>query len=1106
MLQLRLLGSPEISLGEQVVTEALAAKAQAILYYLAVTGQPQPRSTLAALLWGDAPDETARTNLRKALANLRQVLGDYLDLDGQTIAFKTTPWVDVTEFQVSCAKFQVAKGAQSASSKFQVSRVKDQVDFLPDTRRLTRDTPTLDTSHLIPDTPAPDTPTLDTLRQAVDLYRGDFLSGYYVRHAPDFETWMLAEQARLREMVIQTLHTLAEHLARQGELPDAIAVIRRLLSLEPWREEAHRQLMRLLAQNGQRSAALAQFEICRQALADELGVEPGPETRALYQQLRAGELSTLCTPSAGAGGQGGRGERLTPAPPPPHSSALRHNLPPQSTPFIGREQELRDIIRRLMDKDCRLLTLVGMGGIGKTRLALQTAQTIVDLDPEATLFPHGIYFIPLAAVSSTSGLIAAIAEVANFTFYGNLPPKQQLLDYLRDKEMLLLLDNFEQLLESVDLVAEILSAAPGVKILVTSREALNLQEAWYHPLAGLSFPTSALPGEGVEQYDAVQLFAQSARRARVGFSLAAEQTHVIRICQLVEGMPLGIELAAAWLKMLPAEKLAAEIEHNLDILSTRLQNIPERQRSMRAVFEYSWQRLAEEERETLKRLSVFCAGFQQEAAEQVADTSLIILATLVEKSLVQVTERGRYQMHELLRQFAAEKLAQTPAAVEETLDAHCRYYAKFLSDRELWKLPSSQWLTVWGELGVEFDNLRACWQRAIAPGRKVAVAELNQAIWLVSSLHIWRGWFQEGLALLEQAAARLEEEQSSVPFDPLQKLVYGRVLLGQGHFCYFLGHFEQAIRLGQQGLATVQESDADWPNTQRYQAVAYYNLGLALWRQARYAEAEKSLLAGLSLCRAINERFYEARSLASLSAVMYELGEDTRAEQFLAQGVLAFKQLGAFWGADDLSHLTQVTYALGKPLADLRALLENNLRRCREVGHPWMIVNALNFLGATLQRMDQAERVKAKRLLQESVALCRDLHTPASLVRALYQLGLTHTALSEYPAALACFREALEISLSANLTPFILETLLGLVTLLIKPEIFRPEHQEQLLTLLILVLNHPASARQSRDQVAGLLAELEKVGLAPEAVRAAKARVNRQTLVEMTKEILRDYP
>ena len=381
-LELKLLGSPEVWLDGQAVTGFRSGKAQALLYYLAVSGRAQPRSVLARLFWGGVAENHARRSLTMTLSNLRQLVGSHLDIAREMVTFdRNSPyWLDVAVFEAGV-------------------------------------------------TAAPRDQNINTLKQAIDLYRGDFLDGFYLHDAPEFEQWLLVERTRLRERVLQALQLLAEYLAARAELPQAIQTMRRLLALEPWREEAHRYLMLLLARDGQRSVALAQFEICRQRLAEEFEAEPGPETVALYEQIRAETLS--------------RGD-LTSSPPPRilslskgRSPAPRHNLPPQPTPFVGRERELAEIIGRLTDRRCRLLTLVGPGGIGKTRLALQVAQRFSDATQDEDFFGHGIYFVPLAAVNATSGVILAIAEALGVSFSGNVLPKQQLLHYIQDKEILL---------------------------------------------------------------------------------------------------------------------------------------------------------------------------------------------------------------------------------------------------------------------------------------------------------------------------------------------------------------------------------------------------------------------------------------------------------------------------------------------------------------------------------------------------------------------------------------------------------------------------------------------------------------------------------------------
>ncbi|MBV7339944.1 hypothetical protein KFU94_69400 [Chloroflexi bacterium TSY] len=544
-LELRLLGNPEIHLDGKPLSGFRSGKAQALLYYLVITRRAHQRSTLSGLFWGDTTDQYARRNLNRTLSNLRQLVGDHLTITRQTIAFdvESAYWLDLDAFE--------------------------SVD-----------------------------PNPDDMVQAVALYRGDFLEGFYVQDAPEFEQWVLTERARLRELVLHALHTLSEYRAAQGDLPQAIEAIRQILNVEPWREEAHRQLMLFLAQNGQRSAALTQFETCRQALAEELVVEPDPATIDLVERIRAGEFTT-------AGGNKTQITDKIPEPnnesvPSPPQTTLRsvpqspisnlqslpHNLPVQPTPFVGREQELTDIIARLRDPDCRLLTLIGSGGIGKTRLAIEAAQRLVDDERHKAFFANGIYFVALQPLNAASDIASTTAEAINLRFYGDASPEQQLLNFLRTKQMLLVLDNFEHLLEGADLISDILATAARVTVLVTSREELGLQEAWFHPIAGMSFPKTDADVEMLKaKFDAIQLFDQRARRAHATFSLAEEQKQVAHICRVVDGMPLGIELAAAWTRTLSCWEILSEIEQSLDFLSTSLRNVPERHRSLRALFE-----------------------------------------------------------------------------------------------------------------------------------------------------------------------------------------------------------------------------------------------------------------------------------------------------------------------------------------------------------------------------------------------------------------------------------------------------------------------------------------------------------------------------------------
>lgn len=413
-------------------------------------------------------------------------------------------------------------------------------------------------------------------------------------------------------------------------------------------------------------------------------------------------------------------------------------LPSHSTPFVGRERELRELSDMLTDPVCRLLTIFGPGGIGKTRLTIETAAQ------NQPLFPDGVVFVPLQPLLAADEIPSAIAAVLALQLMGRDNPLAQMLNYLRDKHMLLVLDNMEHLLDGSDLLSTMLAAAPGLKLLVTSRELLNLQEEWLYPLDGLDIPADHTAAD-LSRNSAVQLFVERARRVRRDFALAAERDSVVRICQLVEGLPLAIELAAVWTKTLPCAVIAAEIGRNLAFLATSLRNVPERHRSMRATFDQSWGLLTEEQRQVFQRLAVFRGGLAHDAAEQVAGASLPILATLVEKSLVRHEPGGRYHLHELLRQYAEEHLRALPEMAHQTQQAHSSYYMALLAEQRV-PITGGDQLAALAHIGCEFENMRVAWRWAVD---HADMAAIGQAAHTLSLYYRIQGSYQEGIAALE---------------------------------------------------------------------------------------------------------------------------------------------------------------------------------------------------------------------------------------------------------------------------------------------------------------------------------------------------------------------
>ena len=359
------------------------------------------------------------------------------------------------------------------------------------------------------------------------------------------------------------------------------------------------------------------------------------------------------------------------------------NWPAARTPFFGRREELAEIARLLADPACRLLTLLGPGGTGKTRLALEAAHRLLANTP-ATL-SDGVFFVPLAPLNRFDQLVPAIANAVGFSFCADQSPSDQLLDYLRARRLLLVLDNCEHLLDDATacLLVDLLNSAPGLALLATSRTKLNVVGEQVFFVSGLQAPgpeagEETLPAAALGRYSALQLFQQAARRVRPDFSVTTENlADVVRICRLVDGMPLAIELASAWVEMLPTGEIAAEIERSLDFLESNLRDLPERHRSLRAVFVSSWALLTDEEREALQGLSIFRGNFTRQAAETVSGASLRTLLGLVNKSWLQpVSGRdGRYQIHPLLRQYASARLITETQAWRERRQRHAGYYA-----------------------------------------------------------------------------------------------------------------------------------------------------------------------------------------------------------------------------------------------------------------------------------------------------------------------------------------------------------------------------------------------------------------------------------------------
>jgi predicted ATPase/DNA-binding XRE family transcriptional regulator len=596
----------------------------------------------------------------------------------------------------------------------------------------------------------------------------------------------------------------------------------------------------------------------------------------------------------------------------PTHAQRRSNLPAQLTPFFGRTAEIVELTQYLTKPAARLITIVGPGGMGKTRLALAVAQLVLDLhtptDTSGNLtsniqppkYEDGVYFVALAPIRAPEHIVSAIAEAIDLRFQSdNRLPKQQLLDYLRHKQLLLVLDNFEHLQAGAELVLELLQECAGLRMLVTSREQLQLSSETLFVLERMALPAVAtLPD--VLSYSAVQLFVETARRVRPKFTPTTTNAQaIVRICQLAGGMPLGIILAAAWVKVLSCDDIVIELSQGFDFLESELRDLPERQRSVRAVLTQSWQRLTEAERTVLMRLAVFRGGFTRMAAQQVAGASVRMLSSFVNKSLVQCEPNRRYTIHEFLRQFAEAEL-EAAGQTAATLALHCTYYTDLLDQRAP-ELKGRQQVAALDEIASDFENVRAAWQSAVAQQNYEAIGRALESLYWYCEM---RNRFQEGLELL-----RLGREQLAPAAEQAPHPIWGRVIarmLGQ-NAAFYESPIESKARV-ETGLAIAQQDQ-----NQAEIAFCLWRLAVSAYLSADPIAAIPIFEASLAHYQAVEDRFYQGYLLKDLGILYIGLGQFDQGDTLVEQSLVVRRATGDPDGlASSLGAMGWIMYNRGR--------------------------------------------------------------------------------------------------------------------------------------------------------------------------------------------------
>lgn len=730
-LRLTTLGQFTISLDGKPIKGLASRKAEALFVYLACTKQVHAREHLATLLWDDRPLGRSLGNLSVIINSLKKQLEAFLEINRNAIAIKADEriWLDVDAVRIALEKLDAASEGSGAISAEE----------------------------------------RDALEKALRLYRGAFLQGFHLREARGFDEWVSLEREHIERQVLEGWRLLSDVFQATGDFDSSIRCLRNAVEIDTLHEGIHRKLMRGLALSAHYSEAIAQYRECAQALTAELGIEPSLETRRLLDRILD--------------------RRERPA----------DELPSLTTLTVGRDDEIDEIVDRLLDSNVCLLTLVGAGGIGKTRLAIEAARRLQGA------FLEGIWFVDLAPLDHPDQVLQTIGRELSIpegpaTISSEDPVQfslERLVDYVSDKELLLVLDNCEHLLNTCGPIAEgLLRNCPRLKILTTSRERFDTPEEYLFVVEPLQVPDEeaelAADVEALQSNDSIRLFTDRARAVRSPFHLTDENaTLIVRICRMLDGMPLAIELTASRLHALSLLQIARELEQSIELLARDHEGAIPRHQTLEAALDWSY-RLLEKDEQTLFRLAaVFRGGFDLSAFNALAQALGVdavsaerILSQLIEKSLIMTRkiEKNaiRYVLLEPVRQFGLQRLTQDPAH-DKVREAHAAYYLQ-LAEEIGPRLMGRERKTLIRNFDLDADNLRNSLRHQLERRRVDECLRFAHAVW--ESYWLNHGYFSEGLDWIDRILSITDE---CVGF------LYGSARLARGAFAWTTGKNDEAL-------------------------------------------------------------------------------------------------------------------------------------------------------------------------------------------------------------------------------------------------------------------------------------------------------------------------
>jgi len=962
-LQIQCFGGFHVQLGEEPITAFNTDKVRALFIYLvAERGQKFQRSHLAGLLWSDIPEDQAMHNLRQAISLLRKAIKE----EDQTIIYADREQVGIhpkANIQVDLADF--TNWIQAAYCHYQNAHGLGSVNIF-------------------------------ALKKAIQIYKNPFLDRYLINVSPLFDEWLLITREKFDTVAVEGLAFLAHYYTRRGEKTNATQMLRKIIHIMPWDENAHYQLIQLLAQEHQWSAAQKQYASLVHYLKNDLNVNPDPRTVALFEQVRAQSLTTPANE--------------------PQGKPI-HNLPLMTNRFVGREKEITTISEWIACPSQRLINILGMGGVGKTRLALEIAHEQVGV------FEQGVFVVWLRNIDSLDGFISEIGKVLSINFSDQTTKRQQILDYCRHKQFLLLLDNLDELSTQKGIqlfLEELIKECNQLQIMVTSRNKVNIAEELVYHLDGLNFEDFH-PSTGPS--DAVSLFTHRVQATQRKFELSdTNRNTILKLCSLVEGHPLAIELVAGSVVGNVEKKIEETIEQGMGAFISALTSVQQHHQNLSAVFEMSWVRLNAHEQFNLARISILKGGFEEQTSTEIFGINSHRLTSLVDKSLVRVNSLGRYDLHQIVRQFSEQKLKES-GEWESTVEAFSAYYFQFLRDQAQ-IFETGEQSACLDRIEIELENIKVAWKWILQTERHNLLFEVIDILYQYFNV---RSRVSQGIEWLQEARNRVEQRPDLellvvMLLNRIGNLAYkarqnelSRQLLSNSYERLLKLNNDREMALCLLGLGQIElRSNKKYQKALEYasrsfqlyqkekdasgEAHAAYLKGIVLNRMADYDAAEPALRYALDLARETRNPRQMVAPLNLLGDIACIKGQYDQAEVFFKEGLDIAKKLGDRFNQGVLLNNMATLFHYSKEYEMERKVLLESLSICEEIGDQDGIALAYNNLSEVY--MVKGEYEQAIRHAEMGLNIGQQIGEEWTIIVSLNNLGEAYFGVGKYQQAM----------------------------------------------------------------------------------------------------------